>query len=130
MVNAAGATAHIIGDGACAVATVSIEAVNEVAKHVIYLDVDFARQLLEVKGHLAVVGIRHDGEVGCGLLINIVEGAYQPIFLHDAVIGRAAVIGVCPQPYGVDNTAEHVYLAVLRSVAVRLDDPIHRRPRG
>ena len=86
-VDAVGLVLHGVGVGAGRLSVVGLEVVDERALHVVHLDVDLSGQVLEVEGHLPVVGVGYDGEVGqVGLLlVDAVEGAHEPVSALDAV---------------------------------------------
>ena len=62
VINTSRSTFHLVGHAARAVGVVGLKGVNQATSHVVYFDVDFARELLEVELHLSVVGIGRYGK--------------------------------------------------------------------
>ena len=61
---------------------VGLDDINESTVHIIYFDVHFASQLLQMKFHLSVIGVGHDVEVGlaCILFIYAKERGLEKLF--------------------------------------------------
>ena len=129
-VDAVGSALHLVGVGAGGGVVVGLEVVDEGALHVVDLDVDFAGEVVEVELHLSVVGVGDDGEVGVSQFIKPVVGADHPVPLHDALVGSAAVEGMCGEPNGVFNAVEDVDLAALALGAEGFDDPVRSANAG
>ena len=116
---------HLIGVGVGVHGVVGFEVVKEGTPHVVHLDLNLASKVLEVECHLAVVGVGDDGEVGIGsILIDAIEGAHHPVSLRDALVGCAAVEGMCCQPDSVIHLVKDINLAALGLGTERLDDPV------
>ena len=70
---------------------VGLDDINESSSHIIHFDVHFASQLLQMKFHLAVIGVGHDVEVGLACSILFIYAKERGLEVYCASITVAAV---------------------------------------
>ena len=105
---------HAIGHGAAIHFVESLKFVNEVATHVVHLDIDFPIEVFKVKSHFAIVWVGCDSEIGWNdrLLFGAVERTVQYILSSDFFFTRASVLYVCGKVNWCFVIFEYIYLAV------------------
>ena len=108
-IHAVGVGFHVIIHAVRPDVVVSVEVVNQIAFHVINLNVDFASEVFEIQGHFAVVRVWHDVDVGeaFALFFNAVERADEPVFAFNA-LRSAFVEYFCRKPHCVGNIIQDI----------------------
>ena len=96
------------------IVVVGLEVVDQCAAHVVHLDRHLAGEAVEVEGHLSVVRVGNDGEVGTAVVIVVdaIEGTDKPI-APCLALGRASVVDGDINPDGVFYMLKHIQSAVL-----------------